>query len=365
MQKFSFIVRTAAMAAVFALIAGSSLQAQEEGGRGGRGGGQRGQRGGGGGGGGQRGQRGGGGFGGQRGGGGFGGQRGGFGGPRTATARTMSKAALLGMEEVQKELKLEGDDLETVTAAVDGYNEERRSFSDRGRGGRSSFDRGAFQEMSDDERSEAIKKMTEEREKAAAETAKKMKKLNKETDEILAALLDEKQWKRLEEIQVQSTLQNGLVAAMMDEDFAAKMKLSKEQAGKLEEIKKADEKAAKEVSDKMREMFSGGFDRSKFGELQAMRAEASEKSDERTKKAKETVEGMMTDEQKKSLEEMKGKAFTFPERRGRGGAGGRGQRGGGGGGQRGGRGGRGGGGGEGGGGGRPNRPGGDDGGGAI
>ena len=125
----------------------------------------------------------------------------------------MSKAQLLGMEEVQKELKLEGDDLETVTAAVDGYNEERRSFNDRG--GRNNFDREAYQEMSDDERAEARKKFTEEREKAAAEVAKKMKKLNKETDEILAALLDDKQWKRLGEIQVQSTLQNGLVAAMM------------------------------------------------------------------------------------------------------------------------------------------------------
>ena len=331
MQKFSFMVRTAAIAAVFALIAGSSLQAQEEGGRGGRGG-QRGQRGGG-----QRGQRGGG----QR---GFG-QRG-FGGTRTA--RTISKAALLSMEEVQKELKLEGDDLETVTGVIDGYNDKRRGFSQRAR---SSFDRQAFQEMSEEERREAISKITEEREKAAAETAKKTKTLNKETDEILAALLDENQWKRLGEIQVQSTLQNGLVAAMMDKDFAAKINLSKEQSKKLEDIKKAGEKATEETRGKMREMFSGGFDRSKMEEYRAMQTEVSKMAEERTKKAMETVEGMMTDEQKKLLEEMKGKAFKFPERRGRAGAGRGGQRGGGGG-----RGGR---------PNRPSRPGGDDGGGAI
>lgn len=348
MQKFSLALRTAAMAAMFALIAGSALEAQEgEGGRGGRGrgqrggeGGQRGQRGGG-----QRGQRGGGGgfqgFGGGRGGSMFG-QRGGGG------ARTMSKTQLLGIEEVQKELGIEGDQLETVKSAVDAYNEERGKFRGDGGGDREAFSR--LREMGEEERNKAIAEMRKKREEAQKEVDKKTKVLDKETEEILAALLEEKQWNRLGEIQVQSTLQGGLMAAMLDKEFAAKLKVTKEQTKKLEEMKKEGEKIATEAREKMMEAFrgggGGGFDRSAFDEMRKA-------AEERNKANEKQAEAMLTDGQKKTLQEMKGAKFTFPERQRRsfGGRGGS-DRGG-----RGGRPGRPGGGGEGG-SGRPGRPGG-------
>ncbi len=346
-MKIRSVLRTAAFAAMFAMIAGTSLQAQEEGGgrgqRGGRGGGQRGggQRGGGQRGGGQRGggQRGGG----QRG----GGQRGGG-----QTSNGMSKAQLLEMEEVRTELKIEGDQLETVTATLEDHKARAGKVQQGGRGG---FDREAFakiREMEGEERDKAIADMRKKAEEDRKKTEKAMVSVNKETEEVLSVVLEEAQWKRLGELQTQTILRRGMMAALQNKELAGKLKMTKDQTKKLEELKKAGEKATEEASKAAREMFSGGggFDREKFAEMRKA-------GEERQKKAEEKAAGILTAAQKKQLETMKGKAFKFPERRTRGGRGGQGR-----GGQGGGRGGRG---GDNGGGGRPQRPGGGGGGGGA
>jgi len=291
-MKTRFAMRAAAVAAMFALCAGSALQAQEEGGR-------------------QRGQRGGG----QRGGFG-GGQRGGFGGfgtQRGGGSREMSKAQLLGIEEVRKELTIDGDQLETLNGTLEDYTSKQREIR------RSAFEgmnMGNFREMSSEERAEMQKKMEAGQKKATEKNAK----LDKETDELLGAVLNEKQWKRLGELQLQSRLRGGLMGAIADKAFAAKLKLTKEQLAKVDAIRKEGEK----MRDEMRKMFSGGregFDRDAFAEMR-------EKGDDLRKKSEEMEKTLLTADQKKALATMKGKEFKFPERRRGGDRGGRGGRGG-------------------------------------
>lgn len=318
MHKLTFGLRAAAFAAMFALIAGTSLQAQEEGGgrgargqRGGGGGGQRGQRGGG-----QRGQRGGG----QRGGGqrGFGGQRGGGGG-------TMSKVDLLRMEEVQKELKLGDDVLETVNGAVQAYRDQVREITDGMRDDRPEFDRESFRDA------EKLAAYRKEMAKYQEKITKKTAPVTKETEEILAAILSEEQWKRLGELEVQSMMQSGVLTALLNKDFAAKLKVTKEQTTKLETLKKDSDKASEEATTKMREQMRAAFSGGGGGDFRAMMEEAQKAGQERQKKVGEKATSMLTDEQKKMMAEMKGKEFKFPERRGRNFGGGRGGRDGGGG----------------------------------
>ncbi|MFK7821579.1 MAG: Spy/CpxP family protein refolding chaperone [Planctomycetaceae bacterium] len=328
MHKFSFGLRTAAFAAVFALAAGSALQAQEEGG--GRG---------------ARGQRGGG----QRGGGRTRGNFGGFTGfQRGGGTSEMSKVDLLRMEEVQKELKIDDDALETVNGAIDAYRQQVREISDGMRDDRPEFDR----EMMRDR--EKVAEYTKKMEEYRAKVSKKTEPITKETEEILAALMSKEQWTRLEQLQFQAGLRGGMMAGLMNKAVAAQLKLSDEQSKKLKALNDASQKAAR---DAQTEMF-GGMDFSRMremsqeersemmAEMRSKREKMTKASEDRKKDTEKKAEAILTAEQKKMMTDLQGKKFTFPERRSRrGGFGGGGTRGGGGATGRGGRGNRGGGGG--------------------
>ncbi|TWU63123.1 MULTISPECIES: Spy/CpxP family protein refolding chaperone [Crateriforma] len=264
--------------AVMALIA-SDVSAQ--GGRGGRGGG-------------------GGGFGGRGGGpggpGGFGGRGGGPGGG--------GMLQLLRIDEVRTELDLMDDQVQTLEKVGRDIVEEMRG------------DMPNFRDMSDEERREAFAKMQEMREK-----------VEKKTREQLEEVLFPEQYDRLKQINIQVQGIN----ALRDAEVVKELGLSDEQK---EKIRKVGENLRDGIQEKIAEARESG-DRDKMREaMQEAFAGMQEKLETETL-------AVLTSEQKKKFEEMKGKPFEMPERRG-GFGGGRGGFGGPGGGPGGGRGGRGG-----------------------
>ena len=270
---------------------------QDGGGRGGQNGGRGGQDGGG------RGGQDGGGRGGQNGG-GRGGQNGGgrggsnFGGGRGGTRSAMG---LLRYEEVKAEIELMPDQEEAL--ATINKNTERPKYPER-----------PSRDASDEDRKVYTDKVKEMLTEAAA----------KQREQLEEVLLPE-QLERLDEI----SLQARGITALMDSEIAKKLELTETQTA---ELKETSEKSREEATTKMREMFQnarggeGGFDRDKMREeMTKMREGINEK-----------MLNVLTADQKKKFEDLKGEKFEMPERTGRGGGGGggadRGGRGGGGGG---------------------------------
>ena len=245
-----------------------------------------------------RGGAGGGGFGGRGGGGGsmFGGRGGGD--------MTMT---LLRVEAIRTELEISPDQEEALT-----------KMQEQGRPERPDAD---FRNMSEEERTEFFTKMR----KQAEERNTKMK-------EQLEEVLFPEQLERLQEINIQ--LQG--IAALRNPEVAKELKITDAQKKELEEVQAG---MMEKMREGMRELFTGG------GGREGMR--------EKIQKMRDDMEGdvldVLTSDQKKKFEEMKGEKFEMPEgafgRGGRGGGeqGGRGGFGGRGGGDQGGRGGRGGG----------------------
>ena len=233
------------------------------------------------------------------GGGGFGG-RGGAGGSmfggRGGGDMTMS---LLRIEAVRTELEISPDQEEALT-----------KMQEQGRPERPNAD---FRTMSEEERTEFFTKMR----KQAEERNTKMK-------EQLEEVLFPEQLERLQEINIQ--LQG--IAALRNADVAKELKITDAQKKELEEVQAG---MMEKMREGMRELFTSG------GGREGMR--------EKIEKMRADMEGdvlaVLTSDQKKKFEEMKGEKFEMPEgsfgRGGRGGFGGRG------GGEQGGRGGRGGG----------------------
>jgi len=247
----------------------------------------------------QRGQGGQGGRGGAAGG-GFGSRGGGsmFGG-RGGGDMTMT---LLRVEAIRTELEISPDQEEALT-----------KMQEQGRTERPNAD---FRNMSEEERTEFFDKMRKE----AAERNTKMK-------EQLEEVLFPEQLERLQEINIQ--LQG--IAALRNADVAKELKITDAQKKELEEVQAG---LMEKMREGMRELFTSG------GGREGMR--------EKIEKMREDMEGdvlgVLTSDQKKKFEEMKGEKFEMPEGAfGRGGQGGGGGFGGRGGGQQGGRGGRGGG----------------------
>ena len=236
------------------------------------------------------------------GGGGFGSRGGGgsmFGG-RGGGDMTM---ALLRIEAVRTELEMSPDQEEALT-----------KLQEQGRPERPDVD---FRNMSEEERTEFFEKMR----KQAQERTTKMK-------EQLEEVLFPEQLERLQEINIQ--LQG--IAALQNEEVAKELKITDAQKKELEEVRAG---LMEKMREGMRELFSSG---SRDGIREKM------------EKMRDDMEGdvlaVLTSEQKKKFEEMKGEKFEMPEGsfgRGRGGQSGRGGFGGRGGGEQGGRGGRGGG----------------------
>lgn len=230
---------------------------------------------------------------------------------------------LLRIEAVREEIELMPDQSD----ALKKLEEQQQSQ----RGERPDFD---FRNASEEEREKFFEEQTKKREEAA-----------KKTREQLEEVLFPEQMERLDQIAIQ--LQG--VGALGTEKVQEALKITDAQKEKLAEVQSA---MRDKMGTMMREMFQnrgqggdgGGFDRD------AMR----EKMTEAREEVEKEILGVLTSDQKKKFEEMKGEKFEMPEGQrfgfggGRGGPGGfgggrggpGGDRGGRGGGDRGGRGGR-------------------------
>ncbi len=242
----------------------------------------------------QRGEGGGRQRGGQRG----GQQRSGFGGGRGGFQPSVSRAVLLGVEDVQDELDIDDTQHATITAALETYRQER----DDSRPDRSQFDRSQFENATDEERQALREKMEKERD----ELNKKREALNKKTDQMLATLLEPEQVKRLDQIAFQVRIRFGLTAMLKSNEMRSKLSITDEQLAKIEKVEE-------DASTARREMFqNGGFggrdgERPDFTKIREMMAKAQ-------KETEKNVLAVMTDEQNTTLASMKGEAFEFDMR---------------------------------------------------
>ncbi|MBC8873962.1 MAG: Spy/CpxP family protein refolding chaperone [Planctomycetes bacterium] len=190
-------------------------------------------------------------------------------------------------EAVQKEIEVVDDQ----KAEIDKAAEEIRA-------GREGGQRPDFRNMSEAERDKLFAQMRERREKEA-------KAGNAKLEEILLP----PQIKRLKEIALQ---QRG-TSALTDPEVAKELKITDAQKKKLDEVSTANRES---MGTRMRELFQGGNREGVREKMQEMRKEADGK-----------VLGVLTAEQKKQFEGMKGEKFEMPERTRGGGrrGGGRGQ----------------------------------------
>lgn len=249
-------MRQVAVFGLMALLTVTSIQAQEGGGR-------------------QRGGRA-----------GFGGGPGGpFGGP------LLDRAALLRIEKVRLELKIEEAQAATIDAALDAYNEQRNA-SPRP-------DREAFEKMTEDERNAYMEKSRKEREE-----------LSKKTDEILVALLEEPQVKRLDEVAVQARLAMSAAMTLKADDMRGKLMISEDQIARLDEAQKAVDEERQRA---FQEAFAAGGG-GQGGDREAMRAKMGEMMATFQKKSMDAAIAVLTEDQKKMLDGMKGAAFELTMR---------------------------------------------------
>lgn len=175
--------------------------------------------------------------------------------------RPQMASGLLAMEEVQKELEMTEGQVEEIVAAAQQLNDDFRAAM-----------REAFTSGED-----------------IAEIAKEFKA----QDDELVAKLDDKQKTRLKQLMYQRMD----IAVLRDADVAAAIALTDDQ-------KTAIDDAFASMQEKMQEMFQSG-------DREGMREKMGELRTELT----ETVMGQLTDDQKAKLDELKGAAFQFPERR--------------------------------------------------
>jgi hypothetical protein len=143
-----------------------------------------------------------------------------------------------------------------------------------------------------------------------AEMEKQRLERNREEKAKLAEILLPHQIKRLNEI----FLQQAGIAALQDEDTAAELGISETQKARLAEVRQANDDARSAL---MRELFQGGGG---GGDRDANRAkfEAAQKSGEAKLLA------VLTPDQQKKFEALKGKPFAMPENASRFGGGNRG-----------------------------------------
>lgn len=303
-MRFSNVIRRVCLFSLAAVAFSATVSAQQ----GGDGGGQppqgRGQRGGGG----------GGGFGG--GGGGFGMFGGGRGGGMMAPR--FDRARMLGIEQVRTELKIDDAQSAVIDAALDAYREEQNNAPRP--------DRDAVQNMSEEDRTKMFTDMQKQRDE-----------LSKKTDEVLNALLEESQKGRLDQISLQLRIASGVVATLKADDIKGKLKISDDQVAKLDEAEKASQADMQKMFEEMRGSFGGGRPGGGGAPgapgapgaggpgaggpgagFEAMR----EKMEAARKKSTDTAMAVLSDEQKKQLEEMQGAKFEIDMRAMMGGRGG-------------------------------------------
>jgi len=232
-------------------------------------------------------------------------------------APRIDRATLLSNDKVRTELKIEEAQAATIDAALDAYREERNSAPRP--------DRDAFQNMSEEERTKIFTDMQKQRDE-----------LSKKTDEVLNALLEETQKGRLDQISLQLRIASGVVATLKADDIKGKLKISEDQVAKLDEAEKASQADMQKMFEEMRGSFGGG--RPGGGAPPAPGAPGAggpgaggpgagfeamrEKMEAARKKSTDSAMAVLSDDQKKQLEEMQGAKFEIDMRAMMGGRGG-------------------------------------------
>lgn len=210
-----------------------------------------------------------------------GGQRGsGFsGGGSRGPGGAINKLTLASAKPIQEELKLGEDELFFVAQLNEDFRADSRELY-------SGIDWRSLPE--------------EERKTKFEDLGKKRAALVKESEKGLTELLTESQSKRLDEI----ALQLMGVRALSNVDVTKKLKLTSDQKKGVEDAFKAADDDRRKMFEEMR---AGGGGRDGF---EAMR----EKFDEARKKGDAKVLAVLTADQKKQFDEMKGKPFEVDRR---------------------------------------------------
>jgi hypothetical protein len=226
-----------------------------------------------------------------------GGGRGGFGGFGGGGGRgfTMDRAMMLRNEQIRKELKIEEAQAATIDAALEAYREER-SATPRP-------DRDAIGKMSEEERTALFDKMRKEGEE-----------LSKKTDEVLGALLETEQTKRLDQISFQMKLNGAMVATLKGDDLKSKLALTEDQVAKLDEVEKAADADRQKMFEEMRAAGSGGGGAPGGGRGGEGFAQMQEKMQAARKKINDAAMAVLTADQTKMIEEMSGAKFELDMR---------------------------------------------------
>jgi len=258
--------------------------------------------------------------GGAPGGGGFGGGGFGFGG---GGGFLRSRMSFLSIDAVKKELELADEQV----AEIEKVNEELRAkypmFGGRGGGGGppgggrrgGNNNEGALNVLPGQTYFVALQEQNQQRGRGGgnfqpptpeqmAEFEKQRLERTREEKAKLAEILLPNQLKRLNEIFVQV---NGL-NALQDDDIAKELAITEAQKTKLAEVRTANGEAMRSQG---REAFAGLDDAARAAKFAEMRKEADAK-----------LLAVLTPDQQKKFEEMKGKPFAMPEGAGRGGFGG-------------------------------------------
>jgi len=184
---------------------------------------------------------------------------------------------LLMMKEVREELKLDEDqvaELEEVgKAAMESMRSMFRPQGGQAGGGQPGGGPGGFNPQD-------MQAMMEKAQKAAEENEAKVEEI-----------LDPKQLDRL----VGLMIQRSNVQAVKSKLVATRLGITEEQKTKMAEIDKAN-------SEKMRELFQGGFSQDAREKMSKMREEGEAK-----------LKDVLTAKQKEDMESLKGPEFKFPE----------------------------------------------------
>jgi len=126
------------------------------------------------------------------------------------------------------------------------------------------------------------------------------KKITGETKKALTDILDAKQMKRFNQISLQGSLRMQGPGAYADADLQKDLKLTDEQKDKIKTI-------TTDLNKEREELFKdAGGDPAKFREIR-------QKMDGLNKEASEKITKLLSTDQKKTLEEMKGEEFKFPD----------------------------------------------------
>ena len=265
--------------------------------------------------------------------------RGGFGAFFGGRGGSRGPISLIGSENVQKELGLSQQQIAAVTKLTEAYREEQRSA----RGDRPDFR--ALRDLPEEERRKKLEEFRNNREANQKKREEAQKKLNAKYDPKVAELLDPPQADRLDQIVLQL---KGMVA-LLENDISKTLGLSQDQKTKIASLNAEYDKQRGELFGGQRGFGGGNRDRGKrgkrgkrgerrgkrggrggFGEVIAKMRELGEKRNA-------DVLAVLTADQKKTFDALKGKPIDrqsliggFGRRgggeRGRGGRGKRGKR---------------------------------------